>query len=138
MAEGCCVGGRGEPEASRTLCAYLMESAIQRLPEGNESVLGIFDFGGAGPQNIDLEFARFLVSKASLIYLLITYMELNKRNHRICIVLFSRQMHLLLMDLPYTDAMVKAGARGLSNAQEALQVSQSTLSGSSHLCSEIW
>ena len=54
--------GRGEPEASRTLCAYLMESAIQKLPEGTESVLGIFDFRGAGPQNIDIDFAKFLVS----------------------------------------------------------------------------
>ncbi len=54
--------GRGEPEASQTLCAYLMESAIQKLPQDTESVLGIFDFGGAGPQNIDLNFARFLVS----------------------------------------------------------------------------
>ena len=39
-----------------------MESAIQKLPEDTESVLGIFDFGGAGPQNIDIDFARFLVS----------------------------------------------------------------------------
>ena len=39
-----------------------MESALQRLPPGQETVLGIFDFQGAGPQNIDLEFARFLVS----------------------------------------------------------------------------
>ena len=39
-----------------------MESALQRLPPGQETVLGIFDFQGAGPQNIDLDFARFLVS----------------------------------------------------------------------------
>lgn len=58
--------GRGEPEASRTLCAYLMESAIQKLPEDTESVLGIFDFGGAGPQNIDIDFARFLVSSFTI------------------------------------------------------------------------
>lgn len=53
--------GRGEPEASRTFCAYLMESALQKLPPGGETVLGIFDFQGAGAQNIDLDFAKFLV-----------------------------------------------------------------------------
>lgn len=49
-----------------------MESAIQKLPEDTESVLGIFDFGGAGPQNIDIDFARFLVSFMNYI---ISYMK---------------------------------------------------------------
>ena len=43
-----------------------MESAIAKLPEGTETVLGIFDFEGAGPQNVDLEFAKFLVGPPSL------------------------------------------------------------------------
>lgn len=59
-------GGRGEPEASRTFCTYLMETALQRLPPDMETVLGVFDFEGSGPQNIDLEFARFLVSHPCL------------------------------------------------------------------------
>ena len=44
-----------------------MESALQRLPPGQETVLGIFDFHGAGPQNIDLDFARFLVSHLHMV-----------------------------------------------------------------------
>lgn len=39
-----------------------METALLKLPKDGETVLGIFDFEGAGPQNIDLEFAKFLVS----------------------------------------------------------------------------
>ena len=66
----CCTSGaRGEPEASQKLCAYLMETALLKLPEGQETVLGIFDFEGAGAQNIDLEFAKFLVSISHILLL---------------------------------------------------------------------
>lgn len=65
-------GAKGEPESSQKLCAYLMETALNQMPSDGETVLGIFDFEGAGTQNIDLEFAKFLVShfpesKSSLI-----------------------------------------------------------------------
>ena len=53
-------GERPLAESTR-LCAYLLEAAIAELPEGGETILGIFDLRGFGPRNADLGFVRFLV-----------------------------------------------------------------------------
>ena len=46
---------------SERLCAFVIESALQRLPEGGESILGVFDLRGFGPSNADFDFFYFLV-----------------------------------------------------------------------------
>lgn len=39
----------------------MLERAISQLPEGQETVLGIFDLRGFKNKNADLGFVRFLV-----------------------------------------------------------------------------
>lgn len=48
-------------DESKKLCAYLLEKAIAELPEGSETILGIFDLRGFGHRNADFGFVRFLV-----------------------------------------------------------------------------
>ena len=53
--------GASPPVESQKLCAFLLDSALERLPEGEETFLGIFDLRGFTPANADLVFARFMV-----------------------------------------------------------------------------
>jgi hypothetical protein len=46
---------------SKRLCVHLLEKAIASLPEGGETLVGIFDLRGFGNRNADLGFVRFLV-----------------------------------------------------------------------------
>ena len=48
---------------SKRLCVHLLEKAIASLPEGGETLVGIFDLRGFGNRNADLGFVRFLVRK---------------------------------------------------------------------------
>ena len=54
--------GEWELDDSKRLCVYMLERAISQLPEGQETVLGIFDLRGFKNKNADLGFVRFLVS----------------------------------------------------------------------------
>ena len=49
-------------EDSQRLCAFVIESAVSQLPDGVESILGVFDMRGFGPSNADFDFFYFLVS----------------------------------------------------------------------------
>lgn len=49
-------------DESKKLCAYLLEKGIAEIPEGCETLLGIFDLRGFGHRNADFGFVRFLVS----------------------------------------------------------------------------
>ena len=51
-----------DPVENEKLCAYLVEKAINRLPSGEENILGIFDLRGFHVENGDLQFLKFLVS----------------------------------------------------------------------------
>ncbi|CAI5490655.1 unnamed protein product [Closterium sp. Naga37s-1] len=46
---------------SQQLCAYLIERAIERLPEGEEQFRGIFDLRGFTAKNTDLAFVKFMI-----------------------------------------------------------------------------
>lgn len=46
---------------SKRLCVHLLEKAIAELPEGGETLVGIFDLRGFANRNADLGFVRFLV-----------------------------------------------------------------------------
>ncbi|CAI7779107.1 unnamed protein product, partial [Closterium sp. NIES-53] len=46
---------------SQQLCAYLIERAIERLPEGEEQFRGIFDLRGFSAKNTDLAFVKFMI-----------------------------------------------------------------------------
>ena len=46
---------------SQRLCAFVMESALQRLHDGGETLLGLFDLRGFGPSNADFDFFYFMV-----------------------------------------------------------------------------
>lgn len=48
-------------DESKRLCAFLLESAVSEMPQGCETILGIFDLKGFSSQNADLGFVRFLV-----------------------------------------------------------------------------
>lgn len=48
-------------EESKKLCAFLLEKGISQMPEGCETLLGIFDLRGFGHRNADFGFVRFLV-----------------------------------------------------------------------------
>ena len=48
---------------SERLCAHLVDAALQRLPEGGESLLGVFDLRGFGPINADFDFFYFMVRR---------------------------------------------------------------------------
>jgi hypothetical protein len=55
------VTGEYPLEDSKRLCVYMLEKALSQLPEGQETVLGIFDLRGFKNRNTDLGFVRFLV-----------------------------------------------------------------------------
>ncbi|CAI5954888.1 unnamed protein product, partial [Closterium sp. NIES-65] len=46
---------------SQQLCAYLIERAIERLPEGEVQFRGIFDLRGFTAKNTDLAFVKFMI-----------------------------------------------------------------------------
>ena len=46
---------------SQRLCVYTLERALEKLPEGQETVLGIFDLRGFQPQNADMGFVKFMI-----------------------------------------------------------------------------
>lgn len=46
---------------SQKLCVYTLERALEKLPEGQDTVLGIFDLRGFTSKNADLGFVRFMV-----------------------------------------------------------------------------
>ena len=50
---------------SKRLCVLTLEKALKQLPEGQDTVLGIFDLRGFKQKNGDLGFAGFLVSTLS-------------------------------------------------------------------------
>eukprot|EP00891_Asterochloris_glomerata_P004220 jgi/Astpho2/4220/Aster-05183 len=55
------ITGEWQLDDSKRLCVYMLERAISQLPEGQETVLGIFDLRGFKNKNADLGFVRFLV-----------------------------------------------------------------------------
>ena len=62
-----CPGPTGEfsLDDSKRLCVLTLEKALKQLPEGQDTVLGIFDLRGFKQKNGDLGFAGFLVSGIS-------------------------------------------------------------------------
>lgn len=46
---------------SQRLCVYTLERALEKLPDGQETVLGIFDLRGFQSQNADMGFVKFMV-----------------------------------------------------------------------------
>ena len=51
---------------SKRLCILILEKALKQLPEGQDTVLGVFDLRGFKQKNGDLGFAGFLVSMLTL------------------------------------------------------------------------
>lgn len=46
---------------SQQLCVYTLERALERLPPGQDTVLGIFDLRGFQSQNADMGFVKFMI-----------------------------------------------------------------------------
>ena len=46
---------------SQKLCVFTLERALERLPEGQDTVLGIFDLRGFQSQNADMGFVKFMI-----------------------------------------------------------------------------
>lgn len=46
---------------SQQLCVYTLERALEKLPEEQDTVLGIFDLRGFQSQNADMGFVKFMV-----------------------------------------------------------------------------
>ncbi len=61
-----CVAGEFSLDDSKRLCILILEKALEQLPEGQGTVLGIFDLRGFKQKNGDLGFAGFLVSGPSV------------------------------------------------------------------------
>lgn len=55
------VSGAAPLIESQRLCVYLLDRAMERLPEGQDTMLGIFDLRGFTSKNADLGFVRFMV-----------------------------------------------------------------------------
>ena len=51
---------------SKRLCILILEKALKQLPEGQDTVLGVFDLRGFKQKNGDLGFASFLVRMLTL------------------------------------------------------------------------
>lgn len=52
-----------DPLENEKLCVFSIEKALSKIPPGKEEILGIFDLRGFGPENADLKFLTFIVSK---------------------------------------------------------------------------
>ena len=59
------LAGEWPLQDSERLCAFVIDSALQKLPEGGESILGVFYLRGFGPSNADFDFFYFLVRTSS-------------------------------------------------------------------------
>ena len=46
---------------SQRLCVFTLERALEQLPEGQDTVLGIFDLRGFKNQNADMGFVKFMI-----------------------------------------------------------------------------
>lgn len=59
----CCLSPAGEfpIDDSKRLCTYLLDQAIEQLPDGSEQLIGLFDLRGFQLQNADLAFAAFMI-----------------------------------------------------------------------------
>eukprot|EP01023_Acetabularia_acetabulum_P008056 TRINITY_DN13501_c0_g1_i5.p1 TRINITY_DN13501_c0_g1~~TRINITY_DN13501_c0_g1_i5.p1 ORF type:complete len:273 (-),score=42.62 TRINITY_DN13501_c0_g1_i5:150-968(-) len=50
------------------LCTYMIEKAVNSIPEGQDNIIAIFDMRGYGPANTDLMFVKFLVDLLFVYY----------------------------------------------------------------------
>jgi hypothetical protein len=55
-------------EDSKRLCTCMLDTALSRLPEGGEQILGVIDLRGMSLNNIDLEFVAFMVEAFFIYY----------------------------------------------------------------------
>lgn len=46
---------------SQRLCVYTLERALEKLPEDQDTVLGIFDLRGFESKNADMGFVKFMI-----------------------------------------------------------------------------
>ena len=53
--------GEFSEEDSQKMCVWLLEKAMDSLPAGCETILGVFDLRNFSHRNADLGFVRFLV-----------------------------------------------------------------------------
>ena len=53
--------GASPLESSEQLCSFLLDRAIEKLPPGQKTILGIFDLRGFSTRNADIQFATFLI-----------------------------------------------------------------------------
>ncbi|KAF8037092.1 hypothetical protein BT93_B0107 [Corymbia citriodora subsp. variegata] len=49
-----------DPIENEKLCVFMIEKALNKLPDGKEEILGIFDLRGFGTENADLKFLTFM------------------------------------------------------------------------------
>ena len=55
------VSGAAPLVESQRLCVFLLDRAMEEMPEGQDTMLGIFDLRGFTSRNADLGFVRFMV-----------------------------------------------------------------------------
>lgn len=55
------VSGAAPLIESQKLCVFLLDKALENMPEGQDTMLGIFDLRGFTSKNADLGFIRFMV-----------------------------------------------------------------------------
>ena len=55
------VNGAAPLVESQRLCVFLLDRAMENIPEDQETILGIFDLRGFTSKNTDLGFVRFMV-----------------------------------------------------------------------------
>jgi hypothetical protein len=55
-------------EDSQRLCVYSLNTALSKLPEGREQIMGLIDLRGISLSNIDLVFVAFMVDAFFVYY----------------------------------------------------------------------
>jgi hypothetical protein len=55
-------------EDSKRLCVYCLNTALSKLPEGHEQIMGLIDLRGISLSNIDLVFVAFMVDAFFVYY----------------------------------------------------------------------
>jgi hypothetical protein len=55
-------------EDSKRLCVYSLNTALSKLPEGKEQIMGLIDLRGIALSNIDLVFVAFMVDAFFVYY----------------------------------------------------------------------
>jgi hypothetical protein len=55
-------------EDSKRLCVYSLNTALSKLPEGREQIMGLIDLRGISLSNIDLVFVAFMVDAFFVYY----------------------------------------------------------------------